>query len=68
MRLMEFDPRFEENEMSSILKFDCRSGVHKMCWSRGWFDKINKMSMEDWRRKEELSSGFSSKRHYLKFK
>lgn len=68
MRSMKFDLDFKENEMSLILKFDCRSEVQKICWSKEWFDRVKKMSKEDWHRKEELSSGFSSKRHYLKFK
>jgi len=65
---MKFDLNFKENAMSSILKSDCRSEVQKMRRSRGWFEKMKKMSKEDWHRKEELSSGFSLKRHYLKFK
>jgi len=51
---MKFDLRFKENEVSSTLKFDCRSKVLKTCWSRGWFDRI-KMSKENWHRKKELS-------------
>jgi len=32
---MKFDPDVEEDEAGSRLKFDCRSEVQKICWSRG---------------------------------
>lgn len=65
---MRFDSDFEENEASSSLSSTVEVKSRGPTDQEDGSTRAKKMSKEDWHRRGELSSGFSSKRHHLKFK